>query len=70
MIFRYNISTNTKVLFTTVSKATVKFYDVKIFGMALGQLETVEMETGNGKWKRKQSKLNARVKPLINDHLL
>jgi len=62
MIFRYNISTNTKVLFTTVSKATVKFYDVKIFGMALGQLETVEMESGNGN-SRNLMQMNTRVKP-------
>jgi len=31
------------------------------------QLETVEIETGNGKWKR--SNLDVHVKPLINDHL-
>jgi len=39
----------------------------------VGQLETVEMETRNGKqkWKTESQNLmqmNARVKPLINDH--
>jgi len=34
-----------------------------------GQLETVEMETGNGN-SQNLMQMNTRVKPLINDHLL
>jgi len=30
-----------------------------MYGFDIGQLETVETETGNGKWKWKQSKLDA-----------
>ena len=35
----------------------------------LGQLESVEMETGNGN-SQNLMQMNARVEPLINDHLL
>ena len=33
-----------------------------------GQLKTVEMETGNGN-SQNLMQMNARIKPLINDHL-
>ena len=49
-------------------KTTAKHHSQ--FSDTVGQLETVEMETGNGKWKWSKLQMNAGVKPLINNHLL